>query len=172
MRLKNKVILVTGSTTGIGEGMVRVFAREGAKVMIHGRRKDAAQALAAELGEAASFFCIGALDDPQVPARLIAETIGHFGRIDGLVNNAAAITRGNIEKTDAELFDRTVAVDLKAPFLLIQAVLPHFRKQGDRPRAEYRLDQCLLWRAESIYLLHLQGWLNDLDAQPRRRTWS
>ena len=55
MRLKDKVILVTGSTTGIGEGMVRVFAREGAKVMIHGRRKDAAQALARELGESASF---------------------------------------------------------------------------------------------------------------------
>ena len=127
-RLKDKVILVTGSTTGIGEGMARIFTREGAKVMIHGRRKDAAQRLAAELGEGA-FFSIGALDDPQVPARLIAETIGHFGRIDGLVNNAAAITRGNIEKTDAELFDRTVAVDLKAPFLLIQAALPHFRKQ-------------------------------------------
>jgi NADP-dependent 3-hydroxy acid dehydrogenase YdfG len=95
-RLKDKVILVTGSTTGIGEGMVRVFAREGAKVMIHGRRTDAAQTLAAELGEAAS-FCIGALDDPQVPSRLIAETIDHFGRFDGLVNNAAAITRGNIE---------------------------------------------------------------------------
>ena len=116
-------------------------------------------------------FCIGALDDPQVPARLIAETVDHFGRIDGLVNNAAAIARGNIEKTDAELFDRTVAVDLKAPFLLIQAALPHFRKQGDRPGAEYRLDQCLLWRAQSIYLLHLQGRLDDPDAQPRRRTW-
>ena len=128
-RLQDKVILVTGSTTGIGEGMVRVFAREGAKVMIHGRRKDAAQKLAAEIGEQAS-FSIGALDDPQVPARLIAETIGHFGRIDGLVNNAAAIVRGNIEKTDSELFDRTVAVDLKAPFLLIQAALPHFRKLG------------------------------------------
>ena len=127
-RLNDKVILVTGSTTGIGEGMVRVFAREGAKVMIHGRRKDAARKLAAELGEAA-FFCIGALDDAQVPARLIAETVDHFGRIDGLVNNAAAIVRGNIEKTDSELFDRTVAVDLKAPFLLIQAALPHFRKQ-------------------------------------------
>jgi NAD(P)-dependent dehydrogenase (short-subunit alcohol dehydrogenase family) len=127
-RLKDKVILVTGSTTGIGEGMVRVFAREGAKVMIHGRRKDAAQTLATELGEVAS-FCIGPLDDPQVPARLIAETVDHFGRIDGLVNNAAAIVRGNIEKTDSELFDRTVAVDLKAPFLLIQAALPHFRKQ-------------------------------------------
>jgi NAD(P)-dependent dehydrogenase (short-subunit alcohol dehydrogenase family) len=129
VRLNGKVILITGSTTGIGEGMARVFAREGAKVMIHGRREDAAQKLAAELGEPAAFV-VGALDDPEVPARLIEETIGQFGRIDGLVNNAAAITRGNIENTDAELFDRTVAVDLKAPFLLIQAALPHFRKQG------------------------------------------
>src|SRR5271156_803520 len=111
MRLKDKVVLVTGSTTGIGEGMVRIFAREGAKVMIHGRRKDAAQKLVAEIGEKASFV-IGSLEDPQAPAKLIAETINHFGRIDGLVNNAAAITRSNIETTDSELFDRTVAVDL------------------------------------------------------------
>jgi len=62
--------------------MARIFTREGAKVMIHGRRKDAAQALVAELGEQA-FFTIGALDDPAVPSRLIAETVAHFGRIDG-----------------------------------------------------------------------------------------
>ena len=129
MRLQDKVILVTGSTTGIGEGMVRLFAREGAKVMVHGRRKDAAQKLVAEIGERASFV-IGPLEDPELPAKIIAATIDHFGRIDGLVNNAAAIVRSNIETTDAELFDRTIAVDLKAPFLLIQAALPHFRKQG------------------------------------------
>lgn len=128
-RLKDKVILVTGSTTGIGEGMVWLFAREGARVMIHGRRKDAAQKLAADIGENASFV-IGALEDPQVPAKLIAETVAHFGRIDGLVNNAALMTRGGLENTSAEAFDRTVAVDLKAPFLLIQSALPHFRKQG------------------------------------------
>jgi len=51
-RLKDKVILVTGSTTGIGEGMARIFTREGAKVMIHGRRKDAAQKLADKLHDA------------------------------------------------------------------------------------------------------------------------
>jgi NAD(P)-dependent dehydrogenase (short-subunit alcohol dehydrogenase family) len=129
MRLKDKVILVTGSTTGIGEGMARIFSREGAKVMVHGRRKDAAQKLVAEIGNEASFV-IGSLEDPLVPAKLIAETVDKFGRIDGLVNNAAAITRGSIEKTDNELFDRTVAVDLKAPFLLIQAALPHFRRQS------------------------------------------
>src|SRR5580704_19021023 len=81
MRLKDKVILVTGSTTGIGEGMARIFAREGAKVMIHGRRKEAAEALTAELGAGAS-FTIGGLEDPGVPSRLIAETVDHFGRID------------------------------------------------------------------------------------------
>jgi NAD(P)-dependent dehydrogenase (short-subunit alcohol dehydrogenase family) len=129
MRLKDKVILVTGSTTGIGEGMARIFAREGAKVMVHGRRQDAAQKLVAEIGNDASFV-IGSLEDPVVPSKLIAETVDKFGRIDGLVNNAAAITRGSIEKTDSELFDSTVAVDLKAPFLLIQAALPYFRKQG------------------------------------------
>jgi NAD(P)-dependent dehydrogenase (short-subunit alcohol dehydrogenase family) len=129
MRLKDKVILVTGSTTGIGGGMVRLFAREGARVMIHGTRKDAAQKLAGEIGEQAAYV-LGGLDDPQVPARLISETVAHFGRIDGLVNNAAAIVRSNLETTDAEVFDRTIAINLRAPFLLIQAAWPHFRKQG------------------------------------------
>lgn len=129
MRLKEKVILVTGSTTGIGAGMARIFAREGAKVMIHGTRKDAAQGLAEEIGERASFV-IGALEDPQVPGELIAKTVARFGRIDSLVNNAALTTRSHIEDTATELFDLVIAVNLKAPFLLIQAALPHFRKQG------------------------------------------
>jgi len=129
MRLTGKVILVTGSTTGIGEGMARIFAREGATVMIHGTRQDAAKALAAEIGGNASHVT-GPLDDPEVPARLVAATIERFGRIDGLVNNAATMTRGNLESTDLASFDRTLAVNLKAPFLLIQAALPHFRKQG------------------------------------------
>ncbi len=128
-RLKNKVILVTGSTTGIGEAMVRLFAREGARVMIHGRRKDAAQELAAEIGKNAS-FSIGALEDPEIPENLIRETVAQFGRVDGLVNNAAVITHGDVEDTDREAFDRTLAINLRAPLFLIKAALPHFRKQG------------------------------------------
>jgi len=129
MRLKDKVILVTGSTTGIGEAMVRLFAREGARVMIHGRRKDAAEKLAADIGEQASFV-IGALEDPDIPAKLVAETIDRLGRIDGLVNNAAAVTHGSLENTDREAFDRTLAINLRAPLFLIQAALPYFRTQG------------------------------------------
>jgi NAD(P)-dependent dehydrogenase (short-subunit alcohol dehydrogenase family) len=129
MRLKDKVILVTGSTTGIGEGMARIFVREGALVMIHGTREAAARTLAEELGKNTSFV-LGALDDPRTPERLIAAAVERFGRIDGLVNNAAAITRGNLENTDLASFDLTLAINLRAPFLLIQAALPHFRKQG------------------------------------------
>ena len=129
LRLKDKVILVTGSTTGIGAGMARIFAREGARVMIHGTRKDAAQQLTEEIGESASFV-IGALENPQVPEELITQTVARFGRIDSLVNNAALTTRSCIENTTPELFDQIITVNLKSPFLLIQAALPHFRKQG------------------------------------------
>lgn len=128
-RLRDKVILVTGSGTGIGEGMARRFVAEGARVMIHDRERDWAQAVAADLGDHASLV-LGELEDPAIPAKLIDATVAKFGRIDALVNNAAVKTRGGIEETDEASFDRTVAVNLKAPFFLIRAAIPHFRKQG------------------------------------------
>jgi len=128
-RLKDKIILVTGSATGIGEGMARRFVREGARVMFHDRRDDAVAAHVLQLGENSSYVT-GDLENPEVPARIIEQTVAHFGRLDALVNNAAVMTRGRIEDTDEEAFDRTVAIDLKAPFFLIRSALPHFRKQG------------------------------------------
>jgi NAD(P)-dependent dehydrogenase (short-subunit alcohol dehydrogenase family) len=132
MRLKEKVILITGSTTGIGEGIARIFAREGAFVMVHGTREAAARELVDDIvrrnGNAA--YVIAPLNDPAAPAAIIRSVIEQWGRIDGLVNNAAIMTRSSLETTDVETFDRTVAVNLRAPFLLIQAALPHFRKQG------------------------------------------
>ncbi len=128
-RLKDKVILVTGSATGIGEAIARRFASEGALVMLHDKRGDEVRALALELGSESSYV-IGDLEAPEIPARLIEQTVSHFGRIDGLVNNAAVKTRGGIENTDEDAFDRTITVNLKAPFFLIRATIPHFRKQG------------------------------------------
>jgi NAD(P)-dependent dehydrogenase (short-subunit alcohol dehydrogenase family) len=128
-RLENKVILVTGAATGIGESMARRFVAEGATVMLHDRQADEVRSLASELGNGSAFVA-GDLEDSQVPAMIIEETVAQLGRIDGLVNNAAVKTRGGIEETDEEAFDRTVAVNLKAPFFLIRAAIPHFRKQG------------------------------------------
>ncbi|CAN5695524.1 SDR family oxidoreductase [soil metagenome] len=129
MRLRDKIILITGSTTGIGESMARVFAAEGAKVVVHGPEKSEARRIAEEIGPDA-FHTEGNLEDPELPERLIAATVARYGHIDGLVNNAAAMTRGDLEATDATTFDRTLAVNLRAPLLLIRAALPHFRKQG------------------------------------------
>ncbi len=132
MRLKDKVILVTGSTTGIGEGMVRIFAREGARVVVHGTREDVAKKVVADIvqqkGQAA--YVLGSLEDPEVPAKVIAGVIANYGRIDGLVNNAAVMTRGTLDQADLKSWEFTMAINLRAPFLLIKAALPHFRAQG------------------------------------------
>ncbi|HTZ73104.1 MAG TPA: SDR family oxidoreductase [Candidatus Aquilonibacter sp.] len=132
MRLKGKVILVTGSTSGIGEGMVRLFAKEGASVVVHGMKMEDAKKTADELENAGgrAFAVAGDLQDPAVPARVIEDAAAKWGRLDGLVNNAATTARGNIDNTDAAEFDRVIATNVRAPFLLIKAALPHFRKQG------------------------------------------
>src|SRR5215469_8405708 len=127
MRLKDKVILVTGSTSGIGEGMVRLFAREGARVVVHGMKVEDAEAAAGELRQAGgeAEFVAGDLRDANVPARVIEQAAAKWGRLDALVNNAATTARGSLDNTDAEEFDRVIAINLRAPFLLIQAAMKY-----------------------------------------------
>jgi NAD(P)-dependent dehydrogenase (short-subunit alcohol dehydrogenase family) len=126
MRLKNKVILVTGSTTGIGEAIARRFLGEGASIIIHGRDAERAQRLADEWpGRAVP--ALGDLADPNVPRKLVESAIETFGRLDGLVNNAAIVARSDLANTDAAFFDRMLAVNTRAPLLLIQAAYPHLK---------------------------------------------
>src|SRR5271168_3977068 len=104
MRLKEKVILVTGSTSGIGEAMVRLFVREGARVAVHGMALKDAEKVAGEIRQAGgqAIPLVGLLEDSAVPTRLIAEIVAHYGRLDALVNNAATIARGNLDNTNVE----------------------------------------------------------------------
>lgn len=127
--LDDNVIVVTGSTTGIGRAIARRCAAEGARVMIHGRREAQARQISDELGAAAEYV-IADLEEPDSPRRIIDAVIERFGRIDGLVNNAAVTTRSNLDTTTPETFDRILTVNLKAPLFLIQAAMPHFRTQG------------------------------------------
>ena len=128
MRLQDQVILITGSTTGIGEHMARRFVKEGAKVILHGRDAARGEALRNELGADRAAFCQGDLAQADYPAKLAAEALAAFGRIDALVNNAAITSRGRIAETDAAFFDRMMAVNARAPMLLIRALFAELKK--------------------------------------------
>src|SRR5215207_5195499 len=103
MRLAEKAILVTGSTTGIGEAMARRFAAEGAKVLVHGLERDLGQKVVADLGMENVALHVDDLADPVAPGRIVQAALWAFGKLDAVVNNAAWIVRSNIETTDAAL---------------------------------------------------------------------
>jgi NAD(P)-dependent dehydrogenase (short-subunit alcohol dehydrogenase family) len=124
MRLADKVILVTGSTTGIGEAIARRAVAEGARVLIHGRDRERGEALVGELGSSTALH-VDDVADPAAPARIVAAAIAEFGKLDSLVNNAATVQRSNLQNTDVALFDKIIAINLRAPLLMIQAAAPH-----------------------------------------------
>ena len=127
MRLKDKVIIVTGSTTGIGEAIARRCVANGAAVLVHGRNQERGAQVVADLGAAAALH-IDDMADPAAPQRLVEAAIQAFGRLDGIVNNAAYIVRSNLDSTDVELFDRVMAINARAPLLLIQAGISHLKQ--------------------------------------------
>ena len=93
MLLEQKVVLVTGSTTGIGEAIARRAVAEGAQVMLHGLEEEWARQLCGDLGQDLTDYVVADLSIPAACERIVEQTVSRFGRIDGLVNNAAANTR-------------------------------------------------------------------------------
>lgn len=128
-QLDGKVVLVTGSTTGVGEATARLCVEQGARVMIHGLEEELAQQVCADLRGAAAYI-IADIGQPEQCARIVGATVATFGRIDSVVNNAASTQRSTLESTDAVFFDRMIGVNLRAPLLVIQAAVPEFRRQG------------------------------------------
>ena len=129
MRLENKVILVTGSCTGIGKAIARQCVTEGARVIIHGLEPELGEAVVAELGSENAVLHIEDLTAPGCPDRLVALAVETFGKLDAVVNNAAMVASGNIHTTDEAFFTKILAVNTLAPFLLIQAALPHLAEK-------------------------------------------
>jgi NAD(P)-dependent dehydrogenase (short-subunit alcohol dehydrogenase family) len=128
MRLEQKVIVVTGSATGIGRAMARRFVREGARVLVHGLEEDLAAELVQELGSERASMHVEDLLVEGCVGRLVEAAVKAFGRLDGVVNNAAWVGTGNVHTTDAAGFHRMLAVNTVAPFLLIQAALPELAR--------------------------------------------
>ncbi len=121
--LDGKVLVVTGATQGIGEAAVRAAAAAGAAgIVMFGRNRERGEKVAADLNTIGteSRFVACELADPDQCRHVIAACDQTFGRIDGLVNAAGATDRGGILDISVELWDRLFAVNVRAPFVLIQ----------------------------------------------------
>jgi 3-oxoacyl-[acyl-carrier protein] reductase len=127
-RLAGKAAIVIGGARGIGEGVVDVLVREGAKVVLADVRKDLADGVAARFGGEVTAVeaDISRLADME---RLAALTIGTFGRIDILCQVAGIYPVRPIEDLPEEEWDRVLAINLKGPYLAIRACMPQMKKQ-------------------------------------------
>jgi 3-oxoacyl-[acyl-carrier protein] reductase len=131
--LAGKVALVTGGSRGIGAAVVRRLAQDGATVAFtYSASGEKAAALAAEIEANGSMALAINADsaDPAAVKAAVAQTVDRFGHLDILVNNAGILILGMVYDYDLALFDRMIAVNVRAVFVAIQAALPHMGEGG------------------------------------------
>jgi NAD(P)-dependent dehydrogenase (short-subunit alcohol dehydrogenase family) len=127
--VEGRVAIVTGASSGIGEAVARHLAARGLSVALVARRRELLDALEADIvragGQAVAFVCDLAAAD--APAGLVEAVVARCGRLDVIVNNAASFRLKPVEEFTLEEFDDHVAVNLRAPYFLVQAALPALR---------------------------------------------
>jgi NAD(P)-dependent dehydrogenase (short-subunit alcohol dehydrogenase family) len=128
-RLDGATALVTGASRGIGAAAARALDRAGARVALAARSRSELEAVAAGLAHD-PVVLVTDLADPAAPARLAAEALEALGGVDVLVNNAAAAHRSATADIDADLVDRLYAVNVRAPLLLVAALVPSMTERG------------------------------------------
>ena len=125
MRLKDKVILVTGGYTGIGKAIVERCLKEGANVLANGLRDEKAEAIKTKYPDDNLAIYTQDITAEGAAANLVEYALEQFGKLDGLVNNAAIIRPSNIGTTPMRFLKRMLEVNTLAPFAIIQEALPH-----------------------------------------------
>ena len=129
--IADKVVVITGASSGIGESTAKLLARHGAKVVLGARRKDRLDAAVSEISAAGGNAISVAVDvtkRAEVEA-LIRTAIDGFGRVDVMVNNAGIMPLGPMEALKVEEWDRQIDVNIKGVLYGVAAVLPHMQKQ-------------------------------------------
>lgn len=133
-RIDGKIAVVTGGTQGLGAAIARTFATAGAAgIAIVGRGREKGDAVAASITAETSvpvLMIAADLADIEAVRSVISRADEHFGRVDILVNAAGLTDRGNLLNTSPELFDRMFAVNVKAPFFLMQDAVKVMEREG------------------------------------------
>lgn len=132
MSLQEKVILVTGGTSGIGEACTRHFARLGARVVLASNQDDRGRALENELraaGHDVRFVAVDVANEESVQA-MIRRAVEHYGRIDGVHCNAGVWARGKVTDFDEATWSKVMNVNVKSVFLTAKHVVPVMERQG------------------------------------------
>lgn len=160
MRLKEKIAIVTGGASGFGEGMVRKFVEEGAKVVVADINQDAAIALAEALGEDTVSCTVDVSSDRQV-RDMIDFAIAEFGRIDVMVNNAGTThLPAALETVDEADFDRVFAVNGKSVFLTSRHVVPVMKEQAGGTILNIASTGAVSPRPNLTWYNASKGWMN------------
>ncbi len=129
--MRNKVVIITGASQGIGEASARLFAGAGAKVALLARNGPKITALATEIGPANALALPCDVSDWDQTQQAFAATVARFGRLDVLINNAGVIEpMARLADSDPALWDRAVDINLKGVFHGIRAALPVMKAQG------------------------------------------
>ena len=128
MRLQDKVVIITGSTMGIGKAIAIRCVAEGASVIIHGLEQQLGERVLAEIGKDKATLHIEDITTDGAPQRLVDRAVQTFGKLDAVVNNAAWVVSSTIHSTDLAFFRKVMEVNMMAPFALIKAALPFLRK--------------------------------------------
>jgi cyclopentanol dehydrogenase len=132
MRLQDKVAIITGAARGMGAAEARIFAKEGAKVILADIQVEDGQSVTQEIIDAGGQAVFVEMDVSKQSdwQRTIDAAISNFGKINVLVNNAGIIERDSLEETTEETWDRIMAVNAKGVFLGTKAVIPHMKAAG------------------------------------------
>jgi NAD(P)-dependent dehydrogenase (short-subunit alcohol dehydrogenase family) len=131
-RLSNKVAIITGGTSGIGKATAMLFAGEGAKVIITGRRRERGEEVVLEIRASGGVcqFIQADHTDPQACSHVVERTLAAFDRIDILFNNAGIVTKGTAESVSEEDWQNTLAINVTAVWRMSRLVVPIMRAQG------------------------------------------
>jgi NAD(P)-dependent dehydrogenase (short-subunit alcohol dehydrogenase family) len=132
MKLSGRVAIITGATSGIGKATAVLFVREGADVVITGRRAELGARVEAELKEQNGRCLYIPADHSRAEdcRRVVEQTLVRFGRVDILFNNAGIVPKGTAETTTDEVWEETIAVNVTAIWRMSKLVIPVMKQQG------------------------------------------